>query len=85
MTDLGLELQINPSVIEACKNDNTDINQAVFDMLYNKWYESILLHLLVPVIIALEQFEDFLHIPLQNLEINPSELPPPEEPRSHFQ
>ena len=43
MTQLGLELGVNANVIETCKNDNKRITQAVYDMLYNKWYKSLLI------------------------------------------
>ena len=43
MTQLGLELGVNANLIETCKNDNKRITQAVYDMLYNKWYKSLLI------------------------------------------
>ena len=40
MTQLGLELGVNANVIETCINDSNGITQAVYNMLYNKWYKS---------------------------------------------
>ena len=39
MIDLCLALHLNANIIEACKNNKRDINVAVYDMLYNKWYK----------------------------------------------
>ena len=41
MVELGLELGINANVIKAClKNNSGNIELAVFDMLYHKWYHT---------------------------------------------
>ena len=43
MTQLGLELGVNADTTETCRNNNSDINQAAFDILYHKWYKSLLI------------------------------------------
>ena len=40
MLRLGIELGVNPNVIKACREDNRSIADAVFDMLYHKWYKT---------------------------------------------
>ena len=40
MLRLGIELEVNPNVIKACREDNRSITDAVFDMLYHKWYKT---------------------------------------------
>ena len=41
MRQLGIELGIHPDVIRACgENNRNNINNAVFDMLYHRWYKT---------------------------------------------
>ena len=40
MLRLGIELGVNPNVIKASREDNRSITDAVFDMLYHKWYKT---------------------------------------------
>ena len=39
MRRLGIELRVKVNVIIACREDNRSITDAVFDMLYQKWYK----------------------------------------------
>ena len=40
MTRLGIELSVNPNTIGSClENKKNSIEQATFDMLYQKWYK----------------------------------------------
>ena len=40
MRRLGIELGVNVNIIKACREDNRSITDAVFDMLYHKWYKT---------------------------------------------